>query len=431
MGIRYLKFLISRALGTGVDTLVLWLLSHFIFGGGYWTTYILSPIISFECAVVSNFLCSYFWIWRERVKHPSVGSFWHHFVAFNLSSFAGFGVKMLFLLLFEQIFGWNVVICNLVALCISGILNFFLSESVVFRQQLSRTQHKLLSEEELATLSPIFGGKVGHLLARFAFRIFGVDRLNQLYNNIFPLEGVAGAHQALTLIGCNYLVGNSERLTSLPEGPFITISNHPYGALDGVIILDMIGHQRPDVKIMVNKILSRVESMSDHFVCVTPTENKRNSADATTIAGIRTSLKHLHNGHPLCLFPAGAVSDLHPLHLSIRDREWQEGVIRLIQRAKVPIVPIHFEGRNSLFYYSLGLIDWRIRLLRLPREVLNKHKGTHRVNIGPTITVAEQTSIADLDTLRGVLRNAVYSMPQAPHYVPAKDVEHRIKHQTI
>ena len=98
MGIRYLKFLISRALGTGVDTLVLWLLSHFIFGGGYWTTYILSPIISFECAVVSNFLCSYFWIWRERVKHPSVGSFWRHFVAFNLSSFAGFGVKMLFLL---------------------------------------------------------------------------------------------------------------------------------------------------------------------------------------------------------------------------------------------------------------------------------------------------------------------------------------------
>lgn len=422
MSTKYLQFVISRALGTGVDTLVLWLLSHHIFGGEYWTTYILSPVISFECAVMSNFLCSYFWIWRERISQHSKRSFWRHFAGFNLSSFAGFVVKMCFLLLFERIFGWGVIVCNLVALCISGVLGFFLSESVVFRKSKPHPRHKLLSEEELATLSPIFRGKVGGWLARGALRICGVTGVNNLYDSIYDHKGIAGARRALDIIGCDYLVGNAERLHRLPEGPFITISNHPYGAIDGVILLDMIGAVRPDVKIMVNKILARVESMGENFITVTPTENEKKSADATTLAGIRTCLGHLRSGHPMCFFPSGAVSDLHLCPPSIRDREWQEGVIRLMQRARVPIVPIHFEGRNSLFYYSLGLIDWRIRLLRLPREVLNKGRGKHRVNIGATITVEQLSEIEDLDSLRSTLRQAVYDMPAATTYTPSSEL---------
>ncbi|MBR3931805.1 MAG: GtrA family protein, partial [Tidjanibacter sp.] len=139
----------SRGIGTIVDTLVLWICSHFIFGGGYWATYVISPLISFEFAVMSNFLCSYFWIWSNRVSEKSRSSFWRHFVAFNISSVAGFVVKMIFLLLFEGLFGWHVVVCNLAALAISGVLNYFLSESVVFRKVAPRPEHELLSIEEL------------------------------------------------------------------------------------------------------------------------------------------------------------------------------------------------------------------------------------------------------------------------------------------
>ena len=60
----YLQFVVSRLLGTGVDTLILWICSTFIFSS-YWEVYVLSPIISFEFAVLSNFLCSYFWIWKR------------------------------------------------------------------------------------------------------------------------------------------------------------------------------------------------------------------------------------------------------------------------------------------------------------------------------------------------------------------------------
>ena len=415
---KYLQFILSRAVGTGVDTLVLWILSHFIFGGSYWTTYILSPIISFEAAVMSNFLCSYFWIWRERIAHKTRHTFWGRFAAFNLSSLAGFGIKMLFLLLFERLFGWNVVVCNLVALCISGVLNYLLAETVVFRKPTIRPAHELLSLEEVSALSPIFRGRYGRLFAQKLLWLCGVGRLNCLYDHVYPYKGVEGARKALEYIGCDYEVGNVNRLNTLPEGAFITISNHPYGGIDGVILLDMIGHKRPTFKIMVNKILGRVESMSDNFVTVTPTEAEKKQADATTLAGIRACLKHLHEGHPMGFFPAGAVSDLHLPTLSIRDREWQESLIRLIQRSGVPVVPIHFEGRNSLLYYSLGLIDWRIRTMRLPREVLNKGRGVHRVTIGKTISPEEIATFGDADSLRTMLRKAVYDMPQAEKYVP-------------
>ncbi len=416
---RYLKFTLSRVIGTGVDTLVLWLLAHFVFDGGYGATYILSPVISFECAVMSNFLCSYYWIWSSRISTRSRRSFWRHFVAFNISSLAGFVVKMLFLLLFERLFGWGVVVCNLVALCISGVLNFLLSDSLVFRKREPRPEHELLSVEELATLSPLFRGKAGRLFARFAMWVCGVGRINRLYDTIYPHKGVAGARAALEYVGCDYLVGNAERLEQLPKGAFITISNHPYGAIDGVILLDMLGRHRPDLRVMVNKILGRVEPFGDNFITVTPTKTEKKSADAATLGGIRSALGHLRAGHPLGLFPSGAVSDLHLPSGKIYDREWQESLIRLIEKVQVPVVPIHFEGRNSLFYYSLGLIDWRVRLLRLPREVLNKGRGKHRVTIGKTIEVEELRKAGTTQNIAQLLRKAVYDMPTANHYTPA------------
>ena len=84
------------------------------------------------------------------------------------------------------------------------------------------------------------------------------------------------------------------------------------------------------------------------------------------------SLKHLQAGAPLGLFPSGAVSDLSIKDGCIRDREWQLSAIQLIKKARVPIVPIRFRDKNSMFYYLLGLLNWKIRVTRLPREVFNK-----------------------------------------------------------
>lgn len=130
----YLEFLVTRLFGTGVDTLVLWICSTFLFTS-YWGSYVLSPIISFEFAVMSNYLWSYCWIWRKRICNKSKADFWKRFFIFNLSCVVGFLVKMLFLLIFEKIFEWDVVYCNWAALIISGLFNYFLADCVVFNKR--------------------------------------------------------------------------------------------------------------------------------------------------------------------------------------------------------------------------------------------------------------------------------------------------------
>ena len=127
----YIEFVVSRLFGTGVDTFVLWICSKFIFHD-YWGIYVVSPVISFEFAVFSNFVCSYYWIWKERITNKNIKDFTYRFLIFNFSSVLGFLVKMLFLLLFQKIFGWNVVYCNLAALLISGLFICFLAETIVF-----------------------------------------------------------------------------------------------------------------------------------------------------------------------------------------------------------------------------------------------------------------------------------------------------------
>ena len=129
--LRLVKYSLSTLPGTGVDMLVLWLFSHYVLNG-YWGEYILSPIISFECAVLVNFTLAYFFVWRDRVTAFSAKSFFKHYLGYNLASTGTFLIKMCFLMLFERFFGWDVLICNLLALCFAGFMNFLLNERVVF-----------------------------------------------------------------------------------------------------------------------------------------------------------------------------------------------------------------------------------------------------------------------------------------------------------
>lgn len=275
----------------------------------------------------------------------------------------------------------------------------------------------LLGIDELERISPIFRGKAGNALSRALMRFLSVDKVNDLYDRNSVVNGPDFASAVLNDIGMKYDVGfeDADMLDTLSEltgqGPFITISNHPCGHVDGIMLVDLFGHVRPDYKVMVNQILARIEPLEDSFIPVTPTGSSRTAPTAASVSGIKAALKHLRNGGGLGLFPSGAVSDLSLKERCIRDREWQDAVIRLIMKARVPVIPVRFFDGNSLFYYSLGLIDWRIRLLRLPAEVFNKRGRMMRVGIGPVISVEEQKRFGtDIGAFRAFLRERVYDM---------------------
>ena len=121
-------------MGTIVDTLVLLLFSY-IFKGWYIGTYIIAPLISFEASVLVNFTLSFFFVWKDRIVRKTKKGFLKKYLQYNLSCSGIFMVKMGFLLIIENIAGWHVVLCNLLALCFSGVLNFAVNEFVIFRKR--------------------------------------------------------------------------------------------------------------------------------------------------------------------------------------------------------------------------------------------------------------------------------------------------------
>lgn len=138
--LRFLKFNLSTLVGTGVDMLVLWTMSDYVFHGNYWGEYLLSPFISFECAVLTNFTIAYFIVWKDRISRRSWHSYFRHYLAYNLSCTGVFFIKMGFLLVIERLSDWDVLLCNLIALCFSGLFNFVMNEYVVFGSKHKHTK---------------------------------------------------------------------------------------------------------------------------------------------------------------------------------------------------------------------------------------------------------------------------------------------------
>lgn len=131
---RFPKFFAGNLLGTAIDTLVLWLFSHFVFHG-YIGQVIISPVISFECAVMTNYVFSYFVTWKDRISQVSTRSFFRRFVGYNATCTGTFILKMGILMLIQWLTKWDVVICNLLALCVSGVANFLMDNFVVFKKK--------------------------------------------------------------------------------------------------------------------------------------------------------------------------------------------------------------------------------------------------------------------------------------------------------
>ncbi|NTV84816.1 MAG: hypothetical protein HGA23_11045 [Bacteroidales bacterium] len=275
-----------------------------------------------------------------------------------------------------------------------------------------------IDPKDFEALSPVFRGKAGQWLAELIMQIASLDKVNYVYNHSINYTGARFAEGLLNDFGVNYTIGNAERLNQLPEKAFITISNHPNGGLDGIILIDLLARIRPDFRLMVNRILSLVKTMKDNFISVTPVGNKKKALTMASIQGIRETLTHLQQGHPVGFFPSGAVSDFSLKEMRVRDRSWQKSILHLIRTVKVPVVPIRFFGRNSAFFYFLGLINWRVRSLRLPHEVFNKSKQEILIGIGNILSVEEQEQFTDTESLGRFLRKAVYEMPKPSSFVP-------------
>ena len=251
-----------------------------------------------------------------------------------------------------------------------------------------------------------FGGNLGgSLVAKLVMYIMRLNKINKLYSDVYSDNPEAFLDRLIEALGVTIEV-NEEDLQKIPkEGAFITISNHPFGGLDGIILIKLLSKIRPDYKVMANFLLKKIVPIKDYFLGVNPFEGLK---DISSAGGLKEALRHLSEGGALGLFPAGEVSAYQADSNSIEDKAWSRSVLKLIRKADVPVIPIYFKGSNSLLFHLLGLIHPMLRTVKLPSELLNKKNRIVKLRIGNPISVETQNSFADIIQYGKFLRAKTY-----------------------
>lgn len=266
----------------------------------------------------------------------------------------------------------------------------------------------VLDADDIMHLVPALKGK--YRLVNILLRWLKMEKVNKLHSDNCDTPGAPFVAGVLRDLNISKRIDNEEILDEMvKKGAFITVSNHPFGALDGVTLIDTVASRNPRYKVMVNLILNYISAMRPNFIAVDPFATNDPEKRATTMKGIREAMNLVREGVPVGFFPAGAVSKI-TTNLRIEDRKWQPSIIRIIKQLKVPVVPIYFHGHNSLIFNILGLISWKIRTLRLPSEVFLKRGKTIHISVGEPIMPEEIAKFDDIDELGEFLKQKTYSM---------------------
>ena len=248
---------------------------------------------------------------------------------------------------------------------------------------------------------------VGSLVASALMRLLKINKINDLYRRVWQYRGRVFIEALLQEMQVTSDI-LPEELRHIPkEGPFITVSNHPFGALDGLLLINTVASVRPDYKVLANFLLSRVPNLSEFFLSVSPFETRTEVMSG--VLSVRHALQHLKEGSPLGIFPSGEVSTYNKQGY-IEDKAWNLVLLKMIYRSKIPVVPIYFAGSNSALFHELGAIHSAFRTARLPAELVKKVGKTGTMRIGKTITPTEQALISSPKELGDYLRARVYAL---------------------
>jgi putative hemolysin len=225
-----------------------------------------------------------------------------------------------------------------------------------------------------------FGNKV---LIWFLDRLLGIKKMDALYRK-HKMQGLSKEDFSDRLIQILELDihGKEELQRKIPKtGPVVIASNHPFGGIEGVILARIIGEVRPDLKVLANKGLGIFKEISDYFIFTNPLSPN----DPKNGPSLRQCVKHVQSQGALLIFPAGKVSYYQKAKSGISEHLWNKLVGRLVSIDHCQYVPIFINGKNSPAFYRIEKVYFKLRMLFLGRELLNKTGATIVINTGCAI----------------------------------------------
>lgn len=241
-------------------------------------------------------------------------------------------------------------------------------------------------------------GKINHHLRPFSHKgsprplrwlgsmletLLGLQKCQRLYAQLPASTGLSFVEQTLKQLHIT-LKNPKSQLPYIPaQGGTIIVANHPFGGVEGLLLLQLLGQRRQDVKVMGNRVLSRIPELADLLIPVDVFNPQQHQA--SNARSLRESIHWLQQGGCLILFPAGEVSHLKLRHREISDPAWHPVAGALWRHTKARVVPAYIRGHNSWLFQLAGLCHPRARTALLPRQLLNKQGQSLELRLGPSL----------------------------------------------
>lgn len=294
-------------------------------------------------------------------------------------------------------------------------VNAFLINCVFFMQQQMPENIENGSPRDFINVDDIFRkrGKtlyslIPGFLIRYLENVVHQKDINDALNRLGHLHGLEFIDAILKEdFKPELVIVNPENMPH--NGRNIVASNHPLGGLDGMALMHVLGKNRKDLKFISNDLLMEIESLKEMFVPVN--KHGRNSHEAVLM------FNELYNSNSLVLvFPAGLVSRRQKGE--IYDLEWKKTFISKSVRFKRDIIPVHIDGRNSDFFYSVAnlrkllKVKMNLEMLYLPREMFRQRNKKITITFGKPIPWTTFTKEMTHYQWAQKVKQFVYTLPE-------------------
>jgi 1-acyl-sn-glycerol-3-phosphate acyltransferase len=208
-------------------------------------------------------------------------------------------------------------------------------------------------------------------------KVLHLTEINDFLEKHSDKRGFAFNDELLEYLNFSYIASKKDRDKIPSEGRLICVSNHPLGGIDGCVLLKMVSEVRPDVKIVVNDIVKKVENMDEVFLTYNIDDPKMQRKNVQQIS------RALMNEEAIIIFPAGEVS--RPTLKGVRDPDWKKGALFLSKKFNAPVLPLYIKAKNSFLFYAASVINKKFSTILLPHEIFNKSGKAALVKIGDPI----------------------------------------------
>lgn len=255
--------------------------------------------------------------------------------------------------------------------------------------------------------------------------LLSIRKLNDIYAGVHaqlehPEDDPAFFMKTLRLMRVHFELENTEFDRIPKEGPILVVANHPFGGIDGVVLGALLKGLRKDTKLMGNYLLANMEGIRGSIIRVDPFGGTTSAR--ANLAGMRQAIRFLKEGGCLGAFPAGKVSSFNLKSRTVVDTDWSSHIAQLAAKTGAPILPIYFEGRNSIAFHLIGLIHPRLRTALLVKEFCGVRDTEIRLKVGHLIDPEQLDQFESIEAATEYLRLKTYAL---------KDLSKRRSHKRL